>query len=164
MLYCKRDDKGVGNVTLQRKDFYRFQKKFNSKQKRTGKLATVLREAKKKLNIISKRFYITDTYMLYSKKGGPVQEWHTDWKPEEMNSAPPGSFPASAIIALQNNTVVWFKKRKKFKEVLQKGEMMVIKGDCVHAGGGYNCNNYRLHFHLGLTKLHSSENKINFTI
>ena len=59
-------------------------------------------------------------------------------------------FPETAIVSLQDNTVVYIKTHREIKVNMKKGQMLFMKGDCIHAGGSYKNKNYRLHFHVEL--------------
>lgn len=141
---------------------YRFQRKMTSAEKRKGSLRTVIDECKKKLKVVHPIFHVTDTYLLKSLPGGPDQGWHSDYKKEYLETLPAGFFCGTVIVALQDETVVWVKRHKDLEIKLNKGHMMFMKGDLIHAGAAYKTENYRLHFHVGLSKNFKAESNLYF--
>ena len=76
---------------------YRFQCKMTSKEKRAGSLRTVLDECREKLKVIHQVFHITDTYLLKSLPGGPVQGWHRDYSEDFLKTLPNEFFVALSL-------------------------------------------------------------------
>lgn len=104
--------------------------------------------------------------MLWSKEGCKRQLPHADYTYSVLhNAAKDGmrdrELPLSAMLALEDCTLdVWpgaLNLRKKDPSKpgvegmlvkLKKGQLLIFRGDLVHAGSAYASSNFRLHFYL----------------
>jgi ectoine hydroxylase-related dioxygenase (phytanoyl-CoA dioxygenase family) len=95
---------------------------------------------------------------LLSKKGCRQQHWHTDYDCDALATMPDESVPFSVLLALQDQTFLdVIPKSIRLSEPLQQptklqlnpGDVVVFRGDLVHAGSAYpNEENYRIHAYV----------------
>lgn len=129
-------------------------------------------------NILQKRYSklkMNEVVILHSKIGCKEQGSHQDYEPNDIFvNGNTNEIPLSAVLALEEtNTglVVWRKSirissddtdisnMKIEKEIVKinRGDILVFRGDLVHAGSGYEEENTRIHCFFGFGK--SAENK-----
>ncbi|EGZ04457.1 hypothetical protein PHYSODRAFT_308249 [Phytophthora sojae] len=93
---------------------------------------------------------------LKSFPGGPQQQVHRDFLNSETVDADDEELPAFVLIALQNGTRLatygWNNRRprKETEKIvsLNKGDLVICRGDLAHRGVSYDCVNIRLHCYL----------------
>lgn len=109
----------------------------------------------------------TDPVILHSLPGCQPQAAHCDYIPDEaLKAVPDQLMPLAALICLMPGThlKVWpnsarlaTANEKDLKNVapisceeveLHPGDMLIFRGDFVHAGSGYEKENYRIHYYL----------------
>ncbi len=111
--------------------------------------------------IISSERVKSNWIVLHSKKGCRRQQAHTDYEPTGgILEVPNEDIPLAAVLALEDNTklVVWpgsigfdftdFKENDGIELVFNAGDLVVFRGDLVHAGAAYQEENIRLHCYL----------------
>lgn len=100
---------------------------------------------------------------IHSAPGCQEQAAHCDFDPK-LPCFATGAFPVGVIVALQDETFVdvWPQshlslktKIERHKITLSKGDVLVFRGDCVHAGSAFAEANTRLHCYIdsGKTQL-----------
>lgn len=116
--------------------------------------------------------------VIHSKQGCQSQAAHSDYVPDlSLASVPDHQMPLSALLALMPGTKlnVWPNSSKlsilnenlleKVKPIsceqidLEAGDLLVFRGDFVHAGSSYENDNYRLHTFLDSGSVKRSPNK-----
>jgi hypothetical protein len=109
----------------------------------------------------------TDPVIIHSRPGCQPQAAHCDYIPDEtLKAVKDTQMPLAVLIALMPGTrlKVWPNSAhlalqepdaiKKVKPIdcvevaLEPGDMLVFRGDFVHAGSGYEADNYRIHYYL----------------
>lgn len=106
-------------------------------------------------------FQPSNYVLLYSKAGCSNQLAHSDYIPSKELEI--YQTPLNAIIALESNTKlhIWNKSinivTEKYLPVkpinrtilyLNKGDILLFRGDLIHAGSDYDIDNIRLHLYL----------------
>ncbi len=92
---------------------------------------------------------------LCSLPGCKQQQWHTDYDPDQIEHIT--HKPLGIIVALQDDT--YFCEFPNVKHHLQKGDILIFKGDVVHAGGAYSRENVRIHVYLDSIQHRRTRNK-----
>ena len=119
-----------------------------------------------------------DAVIIKSLPGCRQQMPHTDYIPtDELNNASDNFMPLGCIVAVMPMTYlyVWPKsirlstktqtvidKMKPIKPVkleLQPGDVIIFRGDLVHAGAEYQTHNYRIHTYLDSPKVNREYNR-----
>jgi len=120
----------------------------------------------------------TDMVIIKSLPGCQQQMPHTDYMPtDELRDVTDDYMPLGCIVALMPSTYlyVWPKSIRlstkpndvtdklnpirPLKLELQPGDVLVFRGDLVHAGSDYNIHNYRIHTYLDSPKINRKYNK-----
>jgi hypothetical protein len=107
---------------------------------------------------------VTHPIVLRSQAGCRVQPAHTDYAPYQLQSSRFIDYPLGCIVSLFDDTAFTFwpslfgndliydiASKKPVKPVvilLQAGDILVFRGDQVHAGSAYENENFRIHFYL----------------
>lgn len=105
--------------------------------------------------------------LLWSKEGCQRQLPHADYSYSVLQEArrdhgmTESTPPLSAVLALQDCTLdIWpgaliLKKKDPLKAPverklvqLKQGQLLIFRGDLIHAGSAYASSNFRLHFYL----------------
>ena len=130
---------------------------FNPDKKRRQitlkKTNSIFKKIKLKLGTYLKQHNIGGLVILHSKKGCKQQRWHTDYDVQQVHESV--SKPYGVIIALQNDTK-FETPNKQF--ILQKGDMLLFRGDIVHAGASYEKENTRIHVYLDVPEIKRRRN------
>jgi ectoine hydroxylase-related dioxygenase (phytanoyl-CoA dioxygenase family) len=119
-----------------------------------------------------------DTVIIKSLPGCQQQMPHTDYMPTvELRDVPDDYMPLGCIVAVMPSTYlyVWpnsirlstkpkevtdkLKPIKPLKLELQPGDILIFRGDLVHAGSDYDTYNYRIHTYLDSPKINRRYNK-----
>lgn len=98
---------------------------------------------------------------IHSAPGCQEQAAHCDFDPKSPCFQTP-TFPVGVIVALQDDTFVdvWPGSHRnafrveRHKVTLSKGDVLVFRGDCVHAGSAFQHANTRLHCYVDSGKTH----------
>lgn len=116
--------------------------------------------------LVGRRAAATDFVILESRPGCQIQAAHTDYVPDDaLRATPDDTMPLLAVIALQPATTleVWpashrLVRRTRLTRVTPKiarhtvtldaGDVIVFRGDLVHAGSAYKARNIRLHAYI----------------
>lgn len=122
--------------------------------KHNNKFMRSLKEYLRKSDIINDNRFVGGAVAMHSLSGCKQQEWHTDYDPSTISKLK--HKPMGVIIALEDGAK-FVTPSKLYK--LCKGDMLLFDGDVVHAGGGYNSPNTRLHLYLDVHDAHRSRNK-----
>lgn len=90
--------------------------------------------------------------ILRSDPGCLQQPYHQDYVPsEELNACPDDQFPLGIICALMPGTTLNVFSLDSGEESLVElstGDLLVFRGDLIHAGSAYQNVNYRLHCYV----------------
>ena len=116
------------------------------------------------LNVVHPGYKINDWNLIVSEEGCKTQMAHCDYEPtDELRDASNENIPLAALIAINDNTTlrVWKKsihlctktsdelepvKPIGYNDVyLNHGDILVFRGDLVHAGSAYDEVNMRIH-------------------
>ena len=116
--------------------------------------------------------------VIHSRPGCQDQAAHCDYGPsEDLANADDSEMPLSALVALMPGTKlnVWPKSIRlsttsesdlaKVKPIsckvveLEEGDILVFRGDLVHAGSSYSEDNYRIHCFLDSDSVPRTENR-----
>lgn len=110
--------------------------------------------------------------ILRSEAGCKSQRAHTDYLPKDLKKMN-GQVPLACIIAVQNET--WFEcwpgafdcfdgsNSFEFQKlVLNAGDVLVFRGDFVHAGAAFDDCNIRVHVYLDVVEGQRTTNATNF--
>ena len=104
-----------------------------------------------------------DTVILESLPGCQQQAFHTDYSLADLATVPQvDDMPLGVIIALEDNTKLMvqglaplnknlaLRTRKKmgFAVNARKGDVLIFRGDLIHAGAAYTQRNIRLHCYI----------------
>ena len=108
--------------------------------------------ALKDQNLLCGRF-ACDSFALHSQAGCKKQPWHTDYDCDAVKAS--SIEPLSAVLALQNNTLLCFKDQTI---ELQTGDMCVFSGDEVHAGAAYATENTRIFMYISTALIETPVN------
>lgn len=88
--------------------------------------------------------------VLHSKSGSKRQQPHHDYEPsDELSNCPENKFPLAILCTLMDNTTlnVWLDGKEELAR-LNKGDILVFRGDFIHAGSAYENENVRMHCYL----------------
>lgn len=116
--------------------------------------------------------------VLKSMKGCKKQMAHCDYE-QDLNFATTSdnNIPLGCLICIMENTTldIWKKSHRlpvlhsditdNIKEIsrtticLNVGDMLVFRGDLVHAGSSYTSDNYRVHLFMDSTKIKRNKNR-----
>ena len=102
---------------------------------------------------------MTSPVVLHSSPMCKQQPWHYDYDPEEVRAA--SIKPLGVLVALQDNTR--FETRRK-THILSRGDVLVFRGDVVHAGAAYDTENTRMHTYLDVDAVKRPTNRTWFAI
>ncbi|KAI8620239.1 hypothetical protein BC830DRAFT_1100088 [Chytriomyces sp. MP71] len=97
---------------------------------------------------------VSDIVVLESRPGCKQQALHTDFDPRGVARLSREMIPLGAIFCLEDEGSRLIVQRLddihgNLEEVsVQKGELLVFRGDLKHAGASYNERNRRIHFYL----------------
>jgi len=130
-----------------------------------------------RLNVMHREMYPqltpNDTVILRSDAGCADQRSHTDYTPIDLRMPLAGAkeMPLASVVALMANTFfdVWvgavncfgstndriFRHRRL---VLNAGDMLIFRGDLVHAGAGFGVFNIRIHTYLDAAGVRRAKN------
>ena len=93
--------------------------------------------------------------LLISLPGCGRQQAHTDYNPSHLVGLPANQRPGGILLALQDNTTfdIWPQPYTRTpvapdRVLLNSGDVIVFRGDTVHAGTEYETANVRLHAYL----------------
>jgi hypothetical protein len=112
------------------------------------------------LSGIFPRHSCRDSALLLSEKGCGMQKAHTDYTEKVLDSVSglDGEMPLGCLVALMDETFldVWegsikenYNNGQHKKLELCRGDVVIFRGDLVHAGSAYpNRSNLRVHFYL----------------
>ena len=118
-----------------------------------------------------------DMVVLRSEPGCSAQRSHTDYLPEDVGDLPDELMPLGCVVACMDKTFfdVWpgaircFEPPtvvgKAFEHVrleLNTGDMVLFRGDLVHAGASFDALNVRIHTYLDVRRAKRSQNTTNF--
>jgi len=120
----------------------------------------------------------TDPVILHSLPGCQPQAAHCDYiQDETLQALTDEQMPLAVLIALMPGTrlKVWphsarlaFQETDALREIkaieceevgLEPGDMLVFRGDFVHAGSGYQQDNFRIHYYLDHPWLRREKNR-----
>lgn len=109
----------------------------------------------------------TNPVILHSRPGCQPQAAHCDYVPDDaLKAVSDEQMPLAILICLMPNTrlKIWPNSArlatsdpsllKNVKPIaceeakLNPGDIIIFRGDFVHAGSGYDANNYRIHYYL----------------
>jgi len=88
--------------------------------------------------------------VLHSKLGSKRQQPHHDYEPsEKLSNCPDNKFPLAILSALMDKTTlnVWLDGKEEVAQ-LSKGDILIFRGDFIHAGSAYEEENVRMHCYL----------------
>jgi len=111
---------------------------------------------------------VTNMVILKSLPGCQEQAAHCDYEPtEDMLQASDSEKPCGCLVTLTEGThiCVWPGAinygglTKKRKIDLHPGDVLVFRGDLVHAGGAYTEENYRIHTFLDSRRVSRKKNR-----
>jgi len=133
-------------------------------------------------NIGNDNLTINDWVILKSKKGCQKQAAHSDYVPDKtfkkaMEMSSKDIIPLLILISLEPETYIYVwnksinlitKTEEEFKEsqkiystkvLLNKGDILVFRADCIHAGADFDKDNIRLHCYLDSTYVPRTPNR-----
>jgi hypothetical protein len=153
------------NNEMSRNDFKRRQKNLPIRSQYMKSFDTQVKNIIK--TEINTTLVPTDPVILHSKPGCQPQAAHCDYLPDDnLKKVSNEQMPLAALISLMPNTrlKVWphsshlaLKEQEELKEEkvipcreihLNSGDMVIFRGDFVHAGSGYTQDNFRIHYYL----------------
>ena len=99
----------------------------------------------------------SDAMALRSLAGCGRQPWHWDFNKDELGSVPDDEMPLSCVVALQCNTRFHLKPDGCRDEdgvivAMDAGDLLIFRGDMLHAGAAYEEENWRLHIYLDIAR------------
>ena len=113
-------------------------------------------------NSILKGHIINECALLYSKSGCLKQQYHTDYDPALHCFKNAELKPLSVLLAIDSGTKLYMKKcATDDDEILVRlnpGDILVFKGDTVHAGADYASPNIRMHMYLDVPGIKRNSN------
>ncbi|MDX1900998.1 MAG: hypothetical protein SFW66_03210 [Gammaproteobacteria bacterium] len=164
------------NEVNTRNDYKRLQCNLPLKAKYMRSFNTSVQKIVK--NKINTNLLPTDPVIIYSKSGCQPQAAHCDYIPDQaLKTVDDAQMPLAILIALMPDTHlnVWpnsirlaTAKPEQLKSInpipcetidLNSGDMLVFRGDFVHAGSGYQADNYRIHYYLDSPKVPRTANR-----
>ena len=115
---------------------------------------------------------IHDVVILESLPGCQQQQYHTDYDVTELArlATRPEDMPLGILIALEDHTKLMVKglarltatggprHRPGFAVNLDKGDVLIFRGDLIHAGAAYTRRNVRLHTFIDSTHISRQSN------
>jgi ectoine hydroxylase-related dioxygenase (phytanoyl-CoA dioxygenase family) len=142
-------------------------RKYNDNKRKQRNLITKSKHVSHFLDVINSflsasfsNLHVNDWVIIHSLPGCKAQAAHTDYIPSELSS----EIPINVLVALQDDTSldVWPNSHKFVncgdlngilpinKKIvnMNKGDVLLFRGDFVHAGSAYLSHNYRLHCYL----------------
>jgi hypothetical protein len=152
----------------------------NQKNDRRRKQASVPSNLQKRGLIKEANAYLHKQYprlspdspvILKSTPGCQEQAAHCDYQPtKEMILCDDDNVPCGCIVPLMEDATICIwpscinyegKEKKIEKEIvsLEAGDILVFRGDLVHAGSSYTKTNYRIHIFLDSEKVTRKKNK-----
>lgn len=95
----------------------------------------------------------SDVMALRSLPGCDRQPWHWDFNPDNLAGMSDEQMPLSCVVALQDSTRFHFKSNGCRNEdgetvTIEAGDLLIFRGDMLHAGAAYEEENWRLHMYL----------------
>jgi len=81
------------------------------------------------------------------------QQWHFDYDPDAVRAAK--TKPLGVLVALEDGTR--FETRAK-THTLSRGDVLVFRGDLMHAGAAYDRENTRMHLYLDVPAVKRQRN------
>lgn len=95
--------------------------------------------------------YIRSNWVvLHSKPGSKRQQPHHDYEPSDrLSNCPDSKIPLAVLYALMDGTTlnVWLDGKEQIAK-LNKGDILIFRGDFTHAGSAYEEENVRMHCYL----------------
>ena len=108
-------------------------------------------------------YYIRSNWVvLRSKPGSKRQQPHQDYEPsKKLSECPNDKYPLAIICALMDGTTlnVWDKDEKEKIQHLNKGDILIFRGDLIHAGSAYENENIRMHCYIDSTLIPRTPNR-----
>ena len=111
----------------------------------------------------------SDYFILKSVGGCKPQRLHCDYAPtdsimkcedQEVPLVCLTSISDACSVLVCENSIRYTSTVGNVKQVwLKRGDLMVFRGDLVHAGSGYTSDNYRMHCYLDSIKVKREPNK-----
>ncbi len=120
----------------------------------------------------------TNPVILHSRPGCQPQAAHCDYVPdEELRAVSDETMPLAMIVCLMPETrlKIWPHSARlatsepalltRVKPIpcqeveLDRGDILVFRGDFVHAGSGYKADNYRIHYYLDSPDVSRANNR-----
>lgn len=100
-----------------------------------------------------------DAVALLSRAGCVRQQWHCDYDPRCVGAAT--IKPIGLLVALEDAGAHMHILHDGLEHVvtLSRGQILAFDGDTVHAGGGYECDNARMHMYLDSVDVSRPHNK-----
>lgn len=100
---------------------------------------------------------LTDWVVLVSRKGCQRQHMHTDFALSDMEGVDPDALPLGIIIGLMPQTKL---DLKQGTVVFGRGDILVFRGDTLHAGSAYpDRDNIRVHCYIDSKHVKRGYNK-----
>lgn len=115
----------------------------------------------------------TDPVIIHSLSNCQVQAAHCDYTPNDLKSISNIDIPLSMLLCLMKDTTlrIWPNSSKLFsvknnnidiiepRELkLKPGDIIIFRGDFIHAGSGYENENLRIHYYLDSDKIVRQKN------
>lgn len=102
---------------------------------------------------------MTSPVVLHSNPECKQQQWHYDYDPTEVRAA--SVKPLGVLVALQDGTR--FETRGKTHR-LSRGDVLLFRGDLLHAGAAYESENTRVHTYLDVPGVKRPKNRTWFAV
>lgn len=97
---------------------------------------------------------VTGLAMIRSLKGCPKQDPHTDYfSMRSHGKVKDCVLPYSGLVAVEQGSSIYVQGQKI---ALPCRSAVLIRGDIVHNGSGYNKDNIRVHFYLDVAGVHEA--------
>ena len=134
------------------------EKRVQSPLRSNDSLVCKLRKCLTDMRLLDAR-RMTSPVVLHSSPMCKQQPWHYDYDPEQVRAAT--TKPLGVLVALQDGTR--FETRRR-THTLSRGDVLVFRGDVVHAGAAYETENTRMHTYLDVHGVKRPTNRTWFAI
>jgi hypothetical protein len=117
-------------------------------------IPNILEQTQNIIDTLYPSLFLSDSVVLVSLPGCAEQKPHTDYDANSLNGISSSVIPRGVLVALEENTTleVWPGSHDTNKRGIQKrtirldsGDVIIFRGDVVHAGSAYKSENTRIH-------------------
>tara|TARA_Y100000389_G_scaffold145103_1_gene143560 strand:- start:463 stop:1065 length:603 start_codon:yes stop_codon:yes gene_type:complete len=120
----------------------------------------ILRKFIKTKGFLKHKHYIKDLVIVRSEPFCKRQKLHIDYDMDKLRNMKKNNYPYGMIVGVSNNSrFLISNNQNRIKTIyINKGDVIIFRGDLVHAGAEYYSENVRLHAYIDSVKYKREKN------